>query len=148
MRKYIILISCMFLLASCAPIPHTTEVSPTISGVVIDSESSLPIADAVIKYSRGLYSDSTVSDKDGKFVSEPLSQWHYLVYMGSPGHVPSPDRLEYMRIPAKLEITANGYEAKAVQIRIDKHVGDDKLPEGIDFDITEKILIELKHASK
>lgn len=99
------------LLASCAPVPHWATYAPAYRGVVRDRRS-LPVEGAVVtyRYRNALVIDRCMSGSDGSFELKPLKQFHYLVYLGSPGVVPFPIGLIYPPYPNSLTVSAGGKE--------------------------------------
>lgn len=86
----------LVVLASCAPIPHWSTYAPSYKGVVRDSHSK-PIEGASVTYHyrNALVIDKCVTKSDGTFELKPLRQFHYMVYLGSPGVAPFPIGLKY-----------------------------------------------------
>ena len=106
--------------AGCIAVPHTSEVAPAIKGQIVDKGSGKPISDAKILYivkAENRYSEIAVSDKNGNFQTEAPTQWHYIVYIGSPGHYPVPDKL-YV-IERQLHISKDGYAPKRIVLNED-----------------------------
>ena len=61
------------------------------------------------------YSEFAVSDKNGNFQTKVPTQWHYILYIGSPGHYPDPDSLNVTEI--KLHISKDGYLPKHIVLQ-------------------------------
>ena len=113
-------------------LPHTTEVAPAIKGQIVDKGSGKPISDAKILYivkAENQYSEIAVSDKNGNFQTEAPTQWHYIVYIGSPGHYPFPDRLCVTE--RKLHISKDGYLPKHIVLQEGPIYGLKKLDFGV-----------------
>src|SRR4051812_22138463 len=70
--------------------PATTDVAPATRGVVRDAHSHQPVSGATVVAGRVGYHTTTRTDTAGFFHLPPLRQWHYLVYIGSPGVCPEP----------------------------------------------------------
>ena len=100
---------------SCLPIPHTTNVKAQICGVVADGETKKALDNVNIVYEIGRYRKEYSFENKNEFKVGPLKQWHYLVYIGSPGVYPFPDSLTYLNRPALLTISADGYETQKLQ---------------------------------
>jgi len=101
--------------------------------------------DAVIFYSAGKYSDTSTSEEDGSFSVGPLVQWHYLIYLGSPGHYP--DGLAFMvagGLSTYITVKADNYCENKVSIGMRNYFGL-KIPpeEHFDFNWDENIEIRL-----
>ena len=101
------------LLPSCAPFPSTTPVIPRLSGSVVDAQSKKPIPSATVSAVRAGYTRRAATSVAGLFTLPPASQWHYLLYIGSPGVAPVPWHLR--NVPASLTITASapGYQSSS-----------------------------------
>ncbi len=98
------------LLASCVPVPHWQTYAPPYSGVVRNRRSE-PVEGAIVtyRYRNTLVIDRCVSGSDGSFKLKPLKQFHYLVYLGSPGVAPYPIGLIYpSSVPNSLTVTVGG----------------------------------------
>ena len=99
-------------------LPHTTEVAPAIKGQIVDECSGKGICGAEITYTikaENQYSEFAISDKNGYFQTKVPTQWHYIVYIGSPGHYPDPD---WLRITErKLHISKDGYLPKHIVLQ-------------------------------
>jgi hypothetical protein len=106
----------VLVLGACAPIPHTSEVAPRLSGAVRDARSGSPVAGAELLYTFADYYDRSISDGSGRFTIGPLLQWHYLLYLGSPGSYPTPAWLVYGATEANLTVTAAGYQQSTIHI--------------------------------
>ena len=99
-------------------LPHTTEVAPAIKGQIVDECSGKGICGAVITYTikaENQYSEFAISDKNGYFQTKVPTQWHYIVYIGSPGHYPFPDWLCVTE--RKLHISKDGYLPKHIVLQ-------------------------------
>ena len=99
-------------------LPHTTEVAPAIRGQIVDECSGKGICGAEITYTikaENQYSEFAISDKNGYFQTKVPTQWHYIVYIGSPGHYPFPDWLCVTE--RKLHISKDGYLPKHIVLQ-------------------------------
>ena len=99
-------------------LPHTTEVAPAIKGQIVDECSGKGICGAEITYTikaENQYSEFAISDKNGYFQTKVPTQWHYIVYIGSPGHYPFPDWLCVTE--RKLHISKDGYLPKHIVLQ-------------------------------
>ena len=99
-------------------LPHTTEVAPAIKGQIVDECSGKGICGAEITYTikaENQYSEFAISDKNGYFQTKAPTQWHYIVYIGSPGHYPFPDWLCVTE--RKLHISKEGYLPKHIVLQ-------------------------------
>ena len=99
-------------------LPHTTEVAPAIKGQIVDESSGKGICGAEITYTikaENQYSEFAISDKNGYFQTKVPTQWHYIVYIGSPGHYPFPDWLCITE--RKLHISKDGYLPKHIVLQ-------------------------------
>ena len=111
----ILLLFLSLFMSGCLIIPHTTEVTPAIRGQIVDECSGKGICGAEITYTikaENQYSEFALSDKNGYFQTKVPTQWHYIVYLGSPGHYPVPDWLNVTEI--KLHISKDGYLPKHI----------------------------------
>lgn len=97
------------LLSGCAPLPSTTPVLHQVQGRVVQAESGLPVSGARVTLERAGYRDTVWTSSSGHFKAGPLTQWHFLVYIGSPGVAPVPWYLKHSRADAALTITAPGF---------------------------------------
>ena len=99
-------------------LPHTTEVAPAIRGQIVDEFSGKGICGAEITYTikaENQYSEFAISNKNGYFQTKVPTQWHYIVYIGSPGHYPAPD---WIRVTErKLHISKDGYLPKHIVLQ-------------------------------
>ncbi len=114
----ILLLFLSLFLSGCLFIPHTTEVAPAIRGQIVDECSGKGICGVKITYiikAENQYSEFAISDKNGCFQTKAPAQWHYIVYIGSPGHHPVPDRL-YV-IERQLQISKDGYIPKQIVLK-------------------------------
>jgi hypothetical protein len=127
----------VLVLGACAPIPHTSEVAPQISGLVHDAQTGSPVAGAEVLYTFADYHDRTTTDGSGRFTIGPLLQWHSLVYIGSPGHYPSPAWLENGLTAPRLKVTADGYQPATVSVP--RRAQEQK---GIAQQITHRVVIQ------
>ena len=99
-------------------LPHTTVVAPAIKGQIVDECSGKGICGAEITYTikaENQYSEFAISDKNGYFQTKVPTQWHYIVYIGSPGHYPAPDWICVTEI--KLHICKDGYLPKHIVLQ-------------------------------
>ena len=99
-------------------LPHTTKVAPAIKGQIVDECSGKGICGAEITYTikaENQYSEFAISDKNGYFQTKVPTQWHYIVYIGSPGHYPFPDWLCVTE--RKLHISKDGYLPKHIVLQ-------------------------------
>jgi hypothetical protein len=102
--------ACTFSLPSCMIVPpFTSPVSPRVEGQVIDSSNSKPISGAVVRTERAGYIREARTSDDGFFQVPSASQWHYLVYLGSPGLYPTPWVFTSDDRDLHLSIKAEGY---------------------------------------
>jgi len=98
--KYILSILSVFIVSGCLPIPFLSEFAPRIEGRVIDKNTGDFIPDAYIKYIvrtspfiddlNDYYEQSSKTDDEGFYSVGPFTQWHYILYIGSPGRYPNP----------------------------------------------------------
>ena len=115
MSKYILalkilLLSVIMTTASGCLWPHTTEVAPAIKGLIIDECSGKGVSGVQITYivkAENQYSEFAISDKNGNFQTKAPMQWHYIIYIGSPGRHPVPDK-SYVT-ERQLYISKDGY---------------------------------------
>ena len=114
----ILLLFISLFLSGCLFLPHTTEVAPAIRGQIVDECSGKGICGAEITYTikaENQYSEFAISDKNGYFQTKVPTQWHYIVYIGSPGHYPFPDWLHVTE--RKLHISKDGYLPKHIVLQ-------------------------------
>ncbi len=127
---------------SCIPCVITSEVRPKISGQVVDGDTLQAVSNAKITYSIGKYSSKTISNDQGYFTCPALKQWHYMVYLDSPGYVPVPDFYNYRHDPALITVNAKNYsKIKTNIIYIGPYIINDKT---ITYYYGTKIVIKLK----
>jgi hypothetical protein len=121
----ILLLFLSLVLSGCL-LPHTTEVAPAIKGQIVDESSGKGICGAEITYTikaENQYSEFAISDKNGNFQTKAPTQWLYIVYLGSPGFYPVPDRL-YV-IERQLQISKDGYIPKQTVLnRLNENLTD------------------------
>ena len=128
----ILLLFISLFLSSCLFIPHTTEVAPAIKGQIVDESSGKGICGAEITYTikaENQYSEFAISDKNGYFQTKVPTQWHYIVYIGSPGHYPAPDWICVTE--RKLHICKDGYLPKHIVLQEDPTDGLKKSDFGV-----------------
>ena len=104
------LLIAQFLLVSCAvPLPHRRVHSYGVSGRVVDSKTSQPIAGAEIVLDSPAEKKRVVSGRNGEFVVRPVYGWHgvYVISPVSMSLLPGFD-LPYPGRP--IRISAVGYE--------------------------------------
>ncbi len=137
-----IVISVILSLAivGCTPLPSTTPVFPRLSGVVTDSETHLPVPRASIHASRAGYVRKGVTSRSGHFTLSSAKQWHYLVYIGSPGVAPLPWPFRHGLTPLIITASAPGYESASqtfqpLRIRALFSQPLETLPDRIDFSL-------------
>ena len=103
-----------FLVTSCMPVPpFTTPVSPEVTGRVLDARSKKPIKGALIQTERAGYTRQAYTLDDGRFTVPSASQWHYLVYLGSPGIYPTPWMFNRSNKDLIMKVEASGYNLKS-----------------------------------
>ena len=121
----ILLLFLSLFLSGCL-LPHTTEVAPAIRGQIVDECSGKGICGAEITYTikaENQYSEFAISDKNGNFQTKAPTQWLYIVYLGSPGFYPVPDR-SYV-IERQLQISKDGYIPKQIVLnRLNENLTD------------------------
>ena len=100
------------LLSGCFFLPGTIEVAPALRGRIINDRSGQPVCGARICYTvtaeENSYVEYAVSDENGIFQLEAPTQWHYIIYIGSPGYYPVPDFLRSQK--KSITIQKVGYE--------------------------------------
>ena len=96
---------------ACAPFPATTPVAPRSGGFVQDSHTKQPIAGATITAERAGFRASARTASNGFYSIPALTQWHYLIYIGSPGIAPTPWHLSSPRARYTVTASAPGYQA-------------------------------------
>ena len=89
--------------------PFTSPVSPKVEGQVIDSSNSKPISGALVRTERAGYIREARTSDDGIFEVPSASQWHYLIYLGSPGFYPTPWVFKANNRDLHLTVEAEGY---------------------------------------
>jgi hypothetical protein len=89
--------------------PFTSPVSPKVEGQVIDSSNSKPISGALVRTERAGYIREARTGENGSFKVPSASQWHYLVYLGSPGFYPTPWMFKAHDKNLYLTVMAAGY---------------------------------------
>ncbi len=105
----------LLMTCSCLPIPFTTDVKPQICGIVVDAKTKKPMERVDIIYECGEYRKEYRLEGKKDFKVGPLKQWHFLIYLGSPGVAPFPDSLNYWDTPALLTFSAEGYKTQSLQ---------------------------------
>ena len=84
-------VTAALLFSSCLIVPpFSSPVSPKMKGQVIDAATAQPVSGALVTTQRAGYVRKTRSKDDGSFEVPSASQWHFLVYLGSPGFYPTP----------------------------------------------------------
>lgn len=104
----------VLLIAGCMPVPpFSTPVSPEVKGRVVDANSKRPIKGAIIHAERAGYSRTAHALEDGRFTVPSASQWHYLIYLGSPGMYPTPWMFTHGNKDLTMKVEASGYKPKS-----------------------------------
>lgn len=103
---------CAIGLTGCIVAPTTTEVAPASRGVVRDAQTHLAVGGAIVTARRAGFQTATQTDDNGSFRLSPLRQWHYLVYIGSPGFYPTPWWCEHSKARYEISVQARGYQPK------------------------------------
>ena len=110
----------MLLLSSgCLVIPHRTVVTGAVSGCVINEHTGKPIADAQVRYYREWASEHftiAYSNEEGFFKTKPIRQWHWFLFIGSPGRYPYPKMLSVQNATHCFDLIANGFESKLTRV--------------------------------
>jgi hypothetical protein len=115
--------------AACAPFPSTTAVAPSSHGVVQDALTRKPMAGVRVTAERARAKSSAHTSKDGFFTLPAITQWHYLIYIGSPGVAPVPWHFRGdASAPYIVTASASGYESASQSFDADK-IG--KFPNGL-----------------
>ena len=115
--------------SGCVIMPVTTVVSPRVTGTVRDAQSKEPIRGALLTAQRAGFHTRTRSDRSGKYSVSPLTQFHYLVYLGSPGLFPTPLRFRAdASRPFILSASAPGYRPASLSYAPDEHFPVPSLP--------------------
>jgi len=101
----IILVS--FCFSGCIMMPYKFTPRQQYSGLLVDSDSGLPVANATVTLSRK-YDDSVsvLSDTDGRFLAPSWRSWGLLI-------LPA----DYFPRPWMLTITASGYQTYTEELR-------------------------------
>lgn len=122
------------LFPGCMPVPpFTTPVSPKVTGRVLDASSKTPIKGALARTERAGYVRQSYTSEDGQFLVPSASQWHYLVYLGSPGFFPTPWMFKNGKLDLVLTIEAAGYSSKS-KVFHSKDIGwDVELPDCLEI---------------
>ena len=110
----------LVLSAGCMIVPHRTEVSGAVSGCIINERTREPVANVRVRYYRKTDTDYfTVahSNDNGIFNAKPIYQWHWILFIGSPGSYPFPLSIRWHYRPYCFYLDADGFEPK--QVRID-----------------------------
>lgn len=104
----------LILVPSCMPVPpFTRPVSPEVTGRVLDSKNKKPIKGALIQTERAGYVRQAYTLHDGRFTVPSASQWHYLIYLGSPGIYPTPWMFASNNKDLIMKVEASGYKPKS-----------------------------------
>lgn len=75
------------LLSGCVlPVPHYREHLPEQEGLVVDSRTKQPIADAEIDFRLGRYRGQTRTDDAGRFKIESTGGWHWIYWFTASDH--------------------------------------------------------------
>jgi hypothetical protein len=101
-----------FACTGCLILPFRTDESSVVKGRVSDYATGQPVAGAQVQYafSSTRWRTSSESQEDGTFEVGPIHQWHWLLYIGSPGMVPEPAWLMgLMHCRSELTVAADGY---------------------------------------
>lgn len=103
-------VACLAAVSACAPLPSTTPVFPALEVGVVDAGTKTPVADAAVVATRAGYRRDGRSSAAGRFDIPAAKQWHFLVYVGSPGVAPVPWHLKASDpAPLVLSVSAPGY---------------------------------------
>jgi hypothetical protein len=131
-----LLLGTILSLTGCAPLPSTTPVLPPISGTVVDAKTKEPISGAMVTVERAGYEQRTKTSSSGLFALKPVSQWHYLVYIGSPGVVPVPWCLRQGPVSATISASSDGYQTSSLTIpSLEKHFVRLQLPPKLQIEL-------------
>jgi hypothetical protein len=115
--------------SGCVIMPATTAVSPRVTGTVRNAQSKEPIRGAIVTAERAEFRTRTRSDDSGQYSVSPLTQWHYLVYLGSPGIFPAPLRFRAdASRPFIISASAPGYRPASFSYAPDEHFPVPSLP--------------------
>ncbi|MFN4874664.1 MAG: carboxypeptidase-like regulatory domain-containing protein [Akkermansiaceae bacterium] len=90
--------------------PFSNEVSPELSGRVINKNNNKPIKGALVQTERAGYEAQAYTGADGSFVVPATKQWHYIVYLGSPGFYPTPWMFKAHNKDLHLSVQAEGHK--------------------------------------
>jgi hypothetical protein len=104
-------------LTGCVVFPSSSEVAPACRGIVRDARTELPIAGAVVTAKPAGFQASALSKGDGSFQIPRLRQCHYIVYIGDPGHYPTPwwvDQNPWQ--PYEISVKADDYQPTNLSI--------------------------------
>jgi hypothetical protein len=110
-------VSLALAIVGCAPLPSTTPVFPGMSGLVTDARTHFPVPRATITASRAGYVREGITSRSGHFALSAATQWHYLVYLGSPGIAPCPWTFRYGPEPLIITASALGYKSASQTFR-------------------------------
>ena len=112
-------VAAMLLLfsAGCIIIPHRTEVTSAVSVHVINEMTGAPITNAQVRYYLKWAPEhftSVRSNEQGFFATKSIYQWHWILFIGSPGHYPAPAWMSCLGSPHCFDLVANGFESKQI----------------------------------
>ena len=96
---------------ACAPFPSTTPVAPRSGGFVQDASTKQPIGGATVTAERAGFHASSRTSAKGFYSIPALTQWHYLIYIGSPGIAPTPWRYRDPKARYTVAASAPGYQS-------------------------------------
>ena len=112
MKFKIVLIGAFALLTACYPVKFTE--TPKVSGRVVDSESKDPISGANI-YFKEHPEKKVQSDLQGRFIYDPIMEWHWILFWPFDLRLPQGDLLIEMSGYESLEKRIYGHGALEVQ---------------------------------
>lgn len=84
--RAICIIAVIAMLSGCVPlpIPTKTRVTPRMYGKVVDVKNGRAIGGAMVKSEQANFSRVSVSNENGSYSIDPISQQHFLLLVGGP----------------------------------------------------------------
>lgn len=105
--------------AGCIVFPYTTQIASSVDGMVVNVQTGAPVKDASLRYYMGgheQYYSKAASDKKGLFHAKEIHQWHWLLFLGSPGMYPYPVKYLTWESPYCFDVEADGFEPQTIQL--------------------------------
>ncbi len=66
------------------PVPHIRQHIYATQGIVVDSDTGKPVADAKVQVHAGRYMQETITDSSGHFTIKDEQGWHMILWIAPP----------------------------------------------------------------